>query len=208
LDLSIVGIAFGSYPGHPKWNPLADLKKDNNNNKINVLDLSVVGINYGKEALTGCVNVKVQFYNGDPIEGAEVFVNGSKIGSTDSYGLVQNCSVIGKGDYTVKAYYGGDQYKPDASLTVNDCGVGNALVDGKGCTTIKAVDTSGQPVGANYEVWIDCLLKFLGYTNNVGVAQDCTGKLTPGDYLAQVYTPSGVCFGEKCYNSRWYWYCI
>jgi hypothetical protein len=124
LDLSIVGIAFDSYPGHPKWNPLADLKKDNNN-KINVLDLSVVGINYGKEALTGCVNVKVQFYDGDPIEGAEVRVNNSTttwvIGLTDSEGIVQNCSVIGKGDYTVKAYYGGTQYGKDTSMTVNEC---------------------------------------------------------------------------------------
>lgn len=91
LDLSIVGIAFGSYPGHAKWSPLADLKKDN---KINVLDLSTVGINYGKEALTGCVNVKVQFYDGTPIEGAEVFVNGTNISFTNSEGWVRNCSVF------------------------------------------------------------------------------------------------------------------
>jgi len=49
LDLTKVGIAFGSYPGHPKWDPLADL---NNDNKVNVLDLSLVGVNFGKSAST------------------------------------------------------------------------------------------------------------------------------------------------------------
>jgi len=47
LDLTRVGIAFGSYPGHPKWDPWADLNRDN---KVNVLDLSLVGINFGKKA--------------------------------------------------------------------------------------------------------------------------------------------------------------
>jgi cytochrome c biogenesis protein CcdA len=191
LDLSIVGIAFDSYPGHPKWNPLADLKKDN---KINVLDLSVVGINYGKEALTGCVNVKVQFYDGTPIEGAEVFVNGSKIGLTDSSGIVQNCSVIGKGDYTVKAYYGGTQYGKDASMTVNECGVGNALIDGKGCATIRVVDANENPVGGN-EVWLECMTNFFGTTNAKGIVQKCE-VLSSGDHVVDAPNTVGYCFAD------------
>jgi cytochrome c biogenesis protein CcdA len=196
LDLINVGSAFGSYPGHPKWNPLADLKKDN---KINVLDLSTVGINYGKEALTGCVNVKVQFYNGDPIEGAEVKVINSthtiSIGFTDSSGIVQNCSFIAPGEYTVKVYYGGNQYGKDANLTVNSCGVGNALIDGKGCMTFLA----GSPVSGLDTVYypdtaIECPPYWsIGSTNSKGVAQNCNGLVAPGDYIGELWTTS--CWG-------------
>jgi hypothetical protein len=203
LDLIIVGNAFGSYPGHPKWNPLADLKKDN---KINVLDLSTVGINYGKEALTGCVNVKVQFYNNDPIEGAEVRVNDSTttwvIGLTNSEGIVQNCSVIGKGDYTVKVYYGGTQYGKDASMTVNECGVGNALVDGKGCVTFLA-NPPESGLTTIYTNTSECSPYWsIGSTNSKGVAQNCKGRVEPGDYFGDFYNSTG-CWGGN-YGFRVY----
>lgn len=44
-DISIVAKAFGSYPGHPLWNPIADLNGDN---KVDIKDISVVAKHYGE----------------------------------------------------------------------------------------------------------------------------------------------------------------
>jgi len=44
-DISIAGRAYGSYPGHPRWNPNADI---NNDNIIDIRDISTIGRNFGK----------------------------------------------------------------------------------------------------------------------------------------------------------------
>jgi hypothetical protein len=44
-DISIAGRAFGSYPGHSRWNPNADI---NNDGIIDIRDVSIIGRNYGK----------------------------------------------------------------------------------------------------------------------------------------------------------------
>lgn len=44
-DLVTVAIAFGSKPGSPNWNPIADLDK---NDIINIMDVIIVARNYGK----------------------------------------------------------------------------------------------------------------------------------------------------------------
>jgi hypothetical protein len=44
-DVYIVSLAFGSYPGHPKWNPVADLNRDG---KVDLKDVYLVTKNYGK----------------------------------------------------------------------------------------------------------------------------------------------------------------
>ena len=46
-DISIAARAFGSYPGHPRWNPIADINKDN---KVDMRDLATVARNFGKTA--------------------------------------------------------------------------------------------------------------------------------------------------------------
>ena len=46
-DLSIVALAFGSYPGDPRWNPEADINGDN---KIDMRDLVFICKNFGKQA--------------------------------------------------------------------------------------------------------------------------------------------------------------
>jgi uncharacterized protein YfaS (alpha-2-macroglobulin family) len=43
MDLTIVALAFGSYPGHPRWNPICDLNGDN---LINIVDLMLVAREY------------------------------------------------------------------------------------------------------------------------------------------------------------------
>ena len=45
LDLTRVGIAFGSTPTSSNWNPGADLNRDN---AVNILDLVTVAINFGR----------------------------------------------------------------------------------------------------------------------------------------------------------------
>jgi hypothetical protein len=45
IDLAIVARAYGTKPGDPKWNELADLNHDN---IINILDLIPVARNYGR----------------------------------------------------------------------------------------------------------------------------------------------------------------
>jgi hypothetical protein len=45
LDIAIVARAFGSYPGHPRWNPQADLNGDG---VVDMIDLAMVAINFGK----------------------------------------------------------------------------------------------------------------------------------------------------------------
>jgi hypothetical protein len=43
-DISLVAIAFGSYPEHPRWNPIADLNQDA---KIDLKDIALVAKHFG-----------------------------------------------------------------------------------------------------------------------------------------------------------------
>jgi len=44
-DLSLAATAFGSYPGHPRWNPNANF---NENYIIDIMDIALTAQNYGK----------------------------------------------------------------------------------------------------------------------------------------------------------------
>jgi parallel beta-helix repeat protein len=44
-DISIAAKAFGSYPEHPRWNPIAD---ENEDNKIDIFDIALTCRNFGK----------------------------------------------------------------------------------------------------------------------------------------------------------------
>jgi len=46
LDLATAAVAYGSYPGHPKWNPTADL---DGNDVINILDIVIIAKNFGRK---------------------------------------------------------------------------------------------------------------------------------------------------------------
>ncbi len=45
VDLAIVGRAFGTKPGDPKWNQIADI---DNNETINIIDMTLVAKDFGK----------------------------------------------------------------------------------------------------------------------------------------------------------------
>ena len=44
-DIVIVALSYGSYLGHPRWNPIADLNKDN---VADIKDLAIVAKDFGK----------------------------------------------------------------------------------------------------------------------------------------------------------------
>lgn len=44
-DLGIVGLAFGSYPGAPNWNPIADV---NNDGYVDMVDMALVASHFGE----------------------------------------------------------------------------------------------------------------------------------------------------------------
>jgi hypothetical protein len=46
-DIILVAKAFGSYPGHPRWNSAADLNGDG---IVDALDVVIVAKNFGKTA--------------------------------------------------------------------------------------------------------------------------------------------------------------
>lgn len=45
LEILIVALAFGSYLGHPNWNPIADLNQDG---IINILDIVIIAVHFGE----------------------------------------------------------------------------------------------------------------------------------------------------------------
>ena len=45
IDVFSVALAYGSYPGHPAWNPNCDINGDG---KINLIDYFTTALNYGK----------------------------------------------------------------------------------------------------------------------------------------------------------------
>jgi hypothetical protein len=44
-DVAVAGVAFGSYPGHPRWNSMAD---ENEDGKIDMRDIALIAKNFGK----------------------------------------------------------------------------------------------------------------------------------------------------------------
>jgi len=44
-DVAVVASAFGSYPGHPRWNPDADLNLDG---RVDIRDVAIVASNFGR----------------------------------------------------------------------------------------------------------------------------------------------------------------
>jgi len=44
-DIALTAKTFGSYPDHPKWNPIAD---ENEDNKIDIRDIALIAKNFGK----------------------------------------------------------------------------------------------------------------------------------------------------------------
>jgi len=46
-DIATAGKAFGSYPGHPRWDSTADM---NNDDIVNILDIALIARNFGKTA--------------------------------------------------------------------------------------------------------------------------------------------------------------
>jgi endoglucanase len=46
-DIHIVAAAYGTFPGYPRWNPVADINKDG---KVDIRDVSIVAKEYGEQS--------------------------------------------------------------------------------------------------------------------------------------------------------------
>ncbi len=44
-DIMVAALSFGSYPEHPRWNPIADLTKDG---IVDIDDVMLVAIHFGE----------------------------------------------------------------------------------------------------------------------------------------------------------------
>jgi len=44
-DIAEASIAFGTYPGHPRWNEMADMNQDG---EVNMIDLILIAMNFGR----------------------------------------------------------------------------------------------------------------------------------------------------------------
>ena len=44
-DIAIASLAFGSYHGHPRWNPICDINGDD---KVNLIDIGLIAKNLAK----------------------------------------------------------------------------------------------------------------------------------------------------------------
>lgn len=44
-DIAICSLAFGSFPSHPRWNPIADITHDN---RVDIRDVALIAGNFGK----------------------------------------------------------------------------------------------------------------------------------------------------------------
>jgi len=45
IDIVTISVAFGSYPGHPRWNPDADINRDQ---QVDIMDVTIAAANFGK----------------------------------------------------------------------------------------------------------------------------------------------------------------
>ena len=96
------------------------------------------GTNDGTVTVSGCVVIRVQYKDGYPRSGADVYEiwpdeppNEIWLGVSNESGYVESCGVLVPGEYYLKAFYGGSVFGPDEVYLYVD---GN----GEGSTTIQA----------------------------------------------------------------------
>lgn len=46
-DIGLAAIAFGSYPGHSRWDPEADLNQDS---KVDIRDIALIAMQFGSDS--------------------------------------------------------------------------------------------------------------------------------------------------------------
>jgi len=91
----------------------------------------------GSAATGGCVAITVQYLDGFPRSGAEVYVfdpSPTSFGTTNESGMVTICRYLSPGQYAIKAEWPiGTQFGPNATLTVDRNGDGNATITAASC---------------------------------------------------------------------------
>jgi hypothetical protein len=123
IDIDLIGDAFGSYPGHPRWNPSADLNSDG------VVDMRDVGI---------CVRhqgYEIWFYylfRG--VVGTPININLAGLSHT-TVAFTWDTTGLALGDYFIGAYTG---------PVDNDTDLGNNIIGNVWVTVIIPGDINGD----------------------------------------------------------------
>jgi len=137
-----------------------------------------------------CVTVNVQYADGYPRSGADVYViwpTEDWLGLTDDDGKVTRYDYLDPGEYYLRAFYGGSRFGPEeVYLYVNATGHGSATITADypaPLVTITVRYLDGCPtVGA--DVWV-VDVTFFGTTNSSGKTTQC-GLLPQGNYWIEV----------------------
>ncbi len=92
-DYALLEAAWGSYPGHPRWDPRCDLNQDGH---VGPVDLGIYGANYGR-------NIWTYFGLGTPPIGTKIVTNLPN-GTSTTITFTWNTTGFAKGNYTISAY--------------------------------------------------------------------------------------------------------
>jgi hypothetical protein len=128
LDISTVATAYGSYPGHPKWNSGADL---NNDGVVDMLDIAVVAKDFGKKWISYDFDEPL---NWNVVGGTWSIVNGLLEGFSDAEGLIYTGENVWK-DFTLTARVkiSADSPRAEAAFCVCFVDSGDFYWAGLGC---------------------------------------------------------------------------
>lgn len=128
LDISTVATAYGSYPGHPKWNPGADL---NNDDVVNLIDVVLVAKDFGKKWISYDFDEPL---NWSVISGTWSITNGLLEGSSNAEGLICAADAAWKDCMlTAKVKIASDSLRPEVAFCVCFIDSGDFYWAGLGC---------------------------------------------------------------------------
>ena len=160
----------------------------------------------GTVTASGCVTVTVQYADGYPRSGADVFADNAtgtySLGTTNESGLTTRCNKLSPGDYGVNAYWptSGTQFGPPTSLTVNENGDGSCTIKANYEITPPAINVlspqnqtySGRNVPLTYTVYDYSSISWTGYSLNGQTNKTLNGNttlnLSKGSYSIVVYS--------------------
>jgi parallel beta-helix repeat protein len=153
-------------------------------------------------SLGGCVVIRVQYLDGAPRSGADVFKISPQptvdLGTTNESGLTTMCGVLGPGDYIVQAAYSG-QFGPNTDLIVNSNGDGQTVIQKNVEITRPAIvilspqnlTYYNSSVPLNFTVYDYSPVSWMGYSldseANVTVSGNTTMGLSDGPHQVAVY---------------------
>ena len=128
LDLRIVAVAFGSYPGHPKWDSRADLNDDK---VVDTVDLVQIKIDFEMRWLRYDFDEPLDW---NVVSGTWSIQNGLLEGVSNAEGLIYTDDVVWRDcTLTAKVKIAADSPRAEAAFCVRLGDSGNFYWVGLGC---------------------------------------------------------------------------